>query len=65
MKGLFTVQVRKADGAFQQENILAADAVGKVAIVAAIESALAAAGAGAMFQSASLLGRVDTDATGA
>ena len=63
MKTLFTVQVRKADGSFHQENILAADAVGKPAIVAAIEAALAAVGAGAMFQSASLLGRVDTDAT--
>ena len=63
MKWLFTVQVRKADGSFQQENIFAADAMSKTAIVVAIESALASAGVGAVFQSATLLGRVDADTT--
>ena len=64
MKTLFTVQVRKADQSFQQLNILAADAGGKPAIIAAIEAALESAGTGSAFQSANVLGKVDTDATG-
>jgi hypothetical protein len=65
MKTLFNIQVRKADGSFLQKSIQAADVTGKVAIVVAIEAALAAAGAGSSFQSANVLGSVDIDATAA
>lgn len=63
MKKLFNIQVRKADGSFLQTNVLAQDATGKVAVVSAIEAALVAAGSGSVFQSASMLGSVDADAT--
>lgn len=64
MKTLFTVQVRKADQSLEHQNVLAEDAGGKPAIIAAIEAALTAAGTGSVFQSANMLGKVDTDATG-
>jgi hypothetical protein len=63
MKTLFNIQVRKADGSFLQKNVRAADAAGRVAAVVAIGTVLVAAGAGAVFQSANVLGSVDLDAT--
>jgi hypothetical protein len=58
METLFSIQIQKADGTFVQRNVEASEAVDRVAIVAAIEAALAAAGPGAAFQSANVLGTV-------